>query len=225
MTNLSWEQLCEAMKSCEQTKGQSVYEHCHSVWNWYAILNEILAYGYHSEKCSTLIGRDNFKLPSWFLDYEDDLAMERHCSNIAMWYAEYHDCGKPFLKTTDDGGNHFSGHAKKSYDVWTELIIKRPVDLLSDSVYAMRDKTKGEVVGLLILHDMDIHTMKAKDIDPLLEKLGSRTVTTLLLMALCEIHSNANMFGGIDSPSFKMKWKQIDRRGKAICKKIFGDKK
>jgi hypothetical protein len=33
---------------------------------------------------------------------------------------------------------------------------------------------------------------------------------------LCEIHANADMFGGINSTSFKIKFKQINKRGKAI---------
>ena len=41
---------------------------------------------------------------------------------------------------------------------------------------------------------------------------------SLLLAGLAEIHSNAEMFGGLDSVSFKIKWKQINKRGKAICK-------
>jgi hypothetical protein len=41
---------------------------------------------------------------------------------------------------------------------------------------------------------------------------------TLLLAGLAEIHANAEMFNGFDSPSFKIKYKQIDRRGRAICK-------
>jgi peptidyl-tRNA hydrolase len=31
------------------------------------------------------------------------------------------------------------------------------------------------------------------------------------------------MFGGIESTSFKIKWAHLERRGKAICKKLFGD--
>ena len=45
---------------------------------------------------------------------------------------------------------------------------------------------------------------------------------SLLLVALSEIHANAEMFGGIESTSFKIKWKQIDKRGNAICKLLFG---
>ena len=61
--------------------------------------------------------------------------------------------------------------------------------------------------------DMDIHLLKAVGV----EEFASRPeAATLLLTGLAEVHSNAAMFGGISSTSFKIKWKQIDRRGKAI---------
>ena len=67
-----------------------------------------------------------------------------------------------------------------------------------------------------------IHTATAEEIDKKLEEdWTEQDACTLLLAALAEIHSNAKMFGGIDSTSFKMKWKQLDRRGKQICKKLF----
>ena len=61
--------------------------------------------------------------------------------------------------------------------------------------------------------DMDIHLLKADGI----EEFASRPeAATLLLTSLAEIHSNAAMFGGIDSTSFKIKWKHINKRGKKI---------
>lgn len=42
----------------------------------------------------------------------------------------------------------------------------------------------------------------------------------LLITALCEIHSNAVMFGGIDSQSFKIKYKKLNRLGKNVTKNI-----
>jgi hypothetical protein len=36
--------------------------------------------------------------------------------------------------------------------------------------------------------------------------------------------SNSKMFGGFSSVSFKIKYKHIDKTGKRICKKLFGDK-
>ena len=63
--------------------------------------------------------------------------------------------------------------------------------------------------------------MKAKDIDDFM-KLDKWQV--LLFAALSEIHSNASMFGGIESTSFKMKWKQLNKRGNAIIKKLNSEK-
>lgn len=57
-----------------------------------------------------------------------------------------------------------------------------------------------EVAADLIKHDMDIHL--------------------LLLVGLAEIHSNAKMFGGLDSTSLKIKWKNLNQRGKQIIKTI-----
>jgi hypothetical protein len=42
----------------------------------------------------------------------------------------------------------------------------------------------------------------------------------LLLTGLCELHSNAQMFGGIDSTSFKIKFKQLERLGKKVIERI-----
>jgi len=36
----------------------------------------------------------------------------------------------------------------------------------------------------------------------------------LLLTAIAEVHSNAEMFGGHDSDSFKAKIKRLDKRGR-----------
>ena len=61
--------------------------------------------------------------------------------------------------------------------------------------------------------DMDIHTLKSKNIQ---EFTGRSEAVPLLITGLCEVHANASMFGGIESTLFKIKWKQISRRGKKI---------
>jgi hypothetical protein len=63
--------------------------------------------------------------------------------------------------------------------------------------------------------DMDIHLLKGDDIEAFAAR---KEAAALLLAGLSEIHANAQMFGGIESTSFKMKWKHIDRRGKQIAK-------
>jgi len=61
--------------------------------------------------------------------------------------------------------------------------------------------------------DMDIHTIKADGV----EEFASRPeAISLLLTGLSEVHSNASMFGGIESTSFKIKFKQLEKRGKKI---------
>ena len=62
--------------------------------------------------------------------------------------------------------------------------------------------------------------MKAEDV---IGFCSQQEAPTLLLTGLAEIHANAGMFGGVASVSFKIKWKQLDRRGQAICRRLFGD--
>jgi len=64
---------------------------------------------------------------------------------------------------------------------------------------------------------MNIHLLKDVDIQSFCD---NEYAATLLLTGLAEIHANADMFGGIESTSFKMKWKQINRRGKKISRII-----
>jgi hypothetical protein len=53
------------------------------------------------------------------------------------------------------------------------------------------------------------------------EEWSAKDAITLLIAALAEVHSNASLFGGIESTSFKIKWKTIDKRGRQICKRYF----
>jgi hypothetical protein len=67
--------------------------------------------------------------------------------------------------------------------------------------------------------DMDIHLINAEG---LLEFSKRPEAISLMITGLCEIHSNAAMFGGIESTSFKIKWKHIDKRGRQIMNLIKG---
>lgn len=110
-------------------------------------------------------------------------------------YMIYHDCGKPLCITIDDQGKrHFPNHAEVSYKTW-----------LSHG--------SDEQIGQLIKMDMDLHLMKSGQ-----ELKFSRQpqACSLIISALCEIHSNAEMFGGIDSTNFKIKWKHLDKFAKRI---------
>jgi len=62
---------------------------------------------------------------------------------------------------------------------------------------------------------MEIHTIKAKELSFFIK---NKEAISLLITGLSEIHANAEMFGGIESINFKIKYKQIDSRGKQIIK-------
>ncbi len=110
-------------------------------------------------------------------------------------YTKFHDVGKVFCRVVDaEGKQHFPDHAKVSEKVWLEY--------------------GGSVqVGKLIGMDMDIHQLKAVDIT---EFTSRPEAVSLLLAGLSEVHANSEMFHGFDSINFKIKYKQIDKRGQAI---------
>lgn len=140
---------------------------------------------------------NQWKLPDWIYDPRliDDLLGDE----IMAEYHVYHDCGKPYCRTVDDQGRqHFPDHAAVSGRVWQSI-------------------GGNPLVGQLIQRDMEIHQIKDCDVDSFIANGYSRE---LLLTGLAEIHANASMFGGIDSISFKIKYKQIDKRGAAIVKKL-----
>lgn len=137
-----------------------------------------------------------WRMPDWVFDkaiIERQMPLE-----VVDTYTLYHDCGKPSVRTVDENGRqHFPGHAAASERVWREI-------------------GGDEQVARLIGMDMDVHTMKDVDVPEFSERPEA---ATLLLVGLSEIHANASMFGGIESVSFKQKWKQIDKRGRAVLKR------
>lgn len=61
---------------------------------------------------------------------------------------------------------------------------------------------------------MVLHTETYEQV--IARNLSLKTRMTLLVTALAELHSNAAMFGGIESTSFKIKWKKLDKLGKKL---------
>lgn len=179
------------MKQCPQTDTQSIYQHGISVRDHMFQLIEML----HSGKA-----QENWKLPDWFWQYRAQILERLLPDDIIEEYTIYHDCGKPYCLTYDaEGKRHFPNHAQASSDTWLQAGGR-------------------EAAAKLMQMDMMIHTLKAGDLD---EFIKHPEAITLLLAGLAEIHSNSKMFGGQDSTSFKIKWNQINKRGKAICQKLF----
>jgi hypothetical protein len=178
------------MKQCEQTKGQSVLHHGISVKNY---LFDLIN---HLRKDTPL--KYQWKLPDWVYENKELFINSLPDDYTLKLYTIFHDCGKPFCLQIDEDGRHFPNHAQVSYETF-----KQHFD--------------NEVAADLILHDMDIHLLKSDGVD---EFSKNPHALTLLLTGLSELHSNAQMFGGIESTSFKIKHKSISKRGKQIVNQI-----
>lgn len=186
--NLTYEQIIKDMKACEQTKGMSVFDHGEMVRDYYHDLID------HLEKNIPL--KYEWRLPNWIIDFKSLILDKIYDSNIVNDYTKFHDIGKPYCKTVDEEGKqHFPNHAEVSYQVYKEIFPTR------------------FVVHELIKSDMDIHCLKSEGVEEFAKRPEG---ITLLIAGLCEIHANASMFGGIESTSLKIKWKQINKRGRQI---------
>lgn len=138
-----------------------------------------------------------WRVPDWIYDpiiltrlLPDDLMAE---------YQVWHDCGKPTCLVIDeDGKRRFPNHAQVSKDIWLSL---------------GGDERVGDLIGM----DMDAHLLKDEGVA---EFAARPQAIPLLLTALAEISANAEMFGGIESTSFKIKAKALAKRGKAVLKRI-----
>jgi hypothetical protein len=132
-----------------------------------------------------------WRLPSWASS--NDILDRLLPDNILEEYQIFHDCGKPYTRTVDaDGRQHFPGHATASEKIWLAI-------------------GGNEQAARLMRMDMDAHLLKA---DGLTEFASRPEAASLLLTALAETHANAEMFGGTDSDSFKMKAKHLEKRGR-----------
>ncbi len=186
--NLTYEQLIKDMEACDQTKGMSVLQHGKLVNNYYLDLID------HLRSKAKL--KFEWRLPEWIETQKDKILSNLYADHTMGRYQVNHDCGKPYCRTVDENGKqHFSDHAKASYEVWKQLF---PDDT---------------IIQNLIKMDMDIHLLKSEGVEEFAKRPEA---IALIVTGLCEIHANASMFGGIESTSFKIKWKQIDKRGRQV---------
>lgn len=187
-----------AMMDCEQTKGQDVLQHGRSVREHYFALLDHLAGRVDLSTTS------NWRLPEWVDTYREQIVDSLPSRYVMDRYLTLHDSGKPAVREVDEEGRvHFPGHAASSEKTYRETF----------------GAEADETVAYLIAHDMDAHMLKAAGVE---EFSKQKTATAQLLAALAEVTSNAAMFGGTDSTSFKIKFKQIDQRGRALMKLLYG---
>lgn len=175
------------MRTCEQTKGQSVLEHGLSVKRkTFELLD-------HLEKGVPL--KSDWNIPDWIYTNKKYILDNLVDRKTIKEYTILHDCGKPYcIQYDDEGKRHFPNHAQVSADVYSSF-------------------SENSVIRNLILHDMDIHLLRAEDD---LKFASMPNPITHIVVGLAELHANAEMFGGIESDSFKIKWKRINKRGRSI---------
>lgn len=191
---ITFSDLAVSMLKCEQTKGQTLYQHGLSVKNH---LENLLYY------LENDISRYQYKIPDIIKKYKFELLENIHDEQTLSLYTIYHDCGKSFCKIIDvDGKVHFPNHA-----------------LISKQKYL---ESGGDIqVANLIGWDMILHEGNYDTINDFLKIWSIKDSCTLLLTAFAEINSNSKMFGGIDSISYKSKYKKLERRSKQICNFYF----
>lgn len=144
----------------------------------------------------------NFRLPQWYIKYKSLLLENIHSFKTIKHYTLFHDAGKPFSLEIDEmGKKHFPDHANVSADVFKKYI---------------RD---DETIIRLIKNDMIMHAKKYDEIISM--KLSIKDISTHLIVALAELHANAELFGGIESESFKIKFKRLEKLGKKLCYQLF----
>ena len=143
-------------------------------------------------------------LPDWWRvpEWASQISHMAYDDEIMAKYAEFHDCGKPYCRTIDDQGRqHFPDHANMSECVW-------------------RAAGGTDIAARLMGMDMDAHLLSNETIP---EFAARPEAPSLLLMAIAEVHSNAMMFGGTDSDSFKIKAKKLSKRGGQAVKMILAN--
>jgi hypothetical protein len=184
------------MQNCNQTTGMTIWDHGNSIHDYFMDVYDHLL--------DQKLLKYQWKIPSWAYHPEFIKDLRGFDLETIKQYCLFHDCGKPFCRTLDENGKqHFPNHAQTSYEKWIEA-------------------GGDEATGQYILMDMDIHLLKGDGI----QAFAARPQAFILLLTgLAEIHSNATMFGGIDSTSFKIKWKHINQRGKQIIQHRYGEQK
>lgn len=185
--SITMDELLPLMRDCPQTREQSVYQHGVSVFQHFLTLLHVITGAKKSP--------DKWRIPDFCYKYGIHTSAHLPDIDIMREYLIFHDCGKPFVRTIDEEGkHHFPNHAQASKHIWL---------LAGGSKYAAN----------LMAMDMDAHLLRADGI----QEFSSRPEAfTLMMAAVAEVHSNASMFGGFDSDSFKIKIKRLVKNGKAM---------
>lgn len=171
---------------------QTILEHGFSVWKKFDELYQFLM---NFDEVKDIFLDYQHPLPKWLETHKDYLLpfLQENLKTIKT-YLILHDCGKPFCLSEDEQGQHFKNHAQISQETYLKYY-------------------DNKMVAQLIGDDMLCHVTKPKDYENL---LSNPYIEILLCTALAELHSNALMFGGFDSDSFKIKFKNLSKLGDRV---------
>ena len=185
------EECLHNMNNTLQCEGMTITQHGEMVSLYYGELMSLINSNQTKLVERPLIELDEIthnKLYSFYMKYHNILTP----SEIVSKYHLYHDCGKPLcLEIDDKGKRHFPNHALLSYEQYKII------------------DPDNFIVQELILHDMDFHILKGEYIKKLWE---NPLAPTLYLTAWAELYANAQMFGGCDTVSFKIKKKNLIKK-------------
>jgi hypothetical protein len=205
---INYRRFSEKLRVNEQTAGQSILAHGASVReHYFALIQHLLGK-------IDLTQYSNWKLPSWLNENTqflvDNFPNAEWHAYVMDRYLTLHDCGKPDVEIKDDEGRtHFPDHEVASKKTYWKFASKNHTNEYGEHTEWYEDAIISEMIG----NDMLIHTLKADGVE---EYCNILYPLTHLLVGVATIHSNASMFGGIDSTSFKIKWKALEARGKQI---------
>jgi hypothetical protein len=120
-------------------------------------------------------------------------------AEVLEQYHVYHDCGKHLcLEIGEDGKRQFPNHAHVSSEQYLKVF------------------SEDKFSAMLIAKDMDFHILKGDD---LIALCNNPVAPILYLTAWAEINANAEMFGGTDSDSYKIKRSRLIQAGKKLLNK------
>lgn len=186
----TFEECLHNMNNTLQCEGMTITQHGEMVSRYYHQMLSFI-YSYQTtleegeEPLLEMDDNTHKKLYDFYMKYCRSFMP----TTIVNQYHLYHDCGKPLcLEVDENGKRHFPNHAQLSYEQYKII------------------DPDNFIVQELIFHDMDFHVMKGDDIDKLWR---NPLAPTLYITAWAELYANAQMFGGCDSTSFKIKRKQL----------------
>lgn len=152
--------------------------------------------------------KHQWRIPPYIEENKKFLKKElrKFSKNTIDMYTLYHDCGKPRFNEIKE--------SKDLYGNTGKICSQMTHSEISADIFKQNFPYKHHI-SELIRYDMMIHTLKSEK----LEWFAQRQEAVLwMITGLAEVHSNADMFGGMESDSFKIKWKHITKRSCQVIK-------